>query len=219
MKTLLVEDDTPLGSSLQEALSKAGYGTTWVRRAEDARRFLATEAFDLVLLDIVLPGESGFDLLAWIRERELNTPVLMLTARDSISDRVRGLDGGADDYLPKPFVVEELLSRMRAVMRRLGPQRSAQWRIGKLLIDTAGRRVSLGERDIALSQREFDVLLILASEPGKVFTRLQIEQSSATRGIVDSNAVDVHIHNLRRKLGSELIGTVRGVGYVLETTR
>ena len=104
-------------------------------------------------------------------------------------------------------------------MQRLGPQRSAQWRIGNLLIDTAGRRVSLGERDIALSQREFDVLLILASEPGKVFTRLQIEQSSATRGIVDSNAVDVRIHNLRRKLGSELIGTVRGVGYVLETTR
>jgi DNA-binding response OmpR family regulator len=182
MKTLLVEDDVPLGSSLQEALGKAGYVTTWVRRAEDAKRFLTTEEFRLVLLDIVLPGESGLDLLAWIRARELGVTVVMLTARDSISDRVRGLDGGADDYLPKPFAVDELFSRIRAVTRRTGPQRSAQWRIGKLTIDTAGRRVCLAERNIALSQREFDVLVILASEPGKVFTRLQIERSSAAQG-------------------------------------
>jgi len=217
MKTLLVEDDVPLGSSLQEALSKVGNGTTWVRRAEDARRFLTNEAFDLVLLDIVLPGESGFDLLGWIRTCKLGVPVVMLTARDSISDRVRGLDGGADDYLPKPFAVDELFSRIRAVTRRVGLQRSAQWRIGHLTIDTARRRVCLVERDIALSRREFDVLLVLASEPGKVFTRLQIERSSSTPGATDSNAVDVHIHNLRKKLGSEYIGTVRGVGYVLET--
>jgi DNA-binding response OmpR family regulator len=217
MNTLLVEDDVPLGSSLQEALNKVGYGTTWVRRADDAKRFLAAEDFGLVLLDIVLPGESGFELLAWIRSQDLRASVVMLTARDAISDRVRGLDGGADDYLPKPFAIEELLSRIRAVTRRSGPQRSAQWRIGRLTIDTAGRRVCAGERDIALSQREFDVLLVLASEPGKVFTRSQIERSSATQGLADSNAVDVHIHNLRRKLGSEYIGTVRGVGYVLET--
>jgi DNA-binding response OmpR family regulator len=194
VKTLLVEDDVPLGASLQEALTKAGYGTTWVRRGEDAKRFLAAEEFGLVLLDIVLPGESGFDLLEWIRAQELRTPVVMLTARDAISDRVRGLDGGADDYLPKPFAIEELLSRIRAVTR-----------------------VCAGERDIVLSQREFDVLLVLASEPGKVFTRSQIERSSVAQGPADSNAVDVHIHNLRRKLGSEYIGTVRGVGYVLET--
>jgi DNA-binding response OmpR family regulator len=217
MKTLLVEDDVPLGSSLQEALGKAGYETTWVRRTSDARRFLGTEAFGLVLLDIVLPGESGFDLLAWIRARELRTPVLMLTARDSISDKVRGLDGGADDYLPKPFALDELFSRIRAVTRRLGVQRSAHWRVGKLTIDTAGRNVRLAERDIMLSHREFDVLLVLASEPGRVFTRSQIERSSAAQGPTDSNAVDVHIHNLRKKLGIEYIGTVRGVGYVLET--
>jgi DNA-binding response OmpR family regulator len=188
-----------------------------VRRAEDAKRFLTTEEFDLVLLDIVLPGESGFDLLGWIRERELRTPVVMLTARDAISDRVRGLDGGADDYLPKPFAIDELFSRIRAVTRRLGIQRSAHWRIGKLTIDTAGRRVCVAERDIVLSQREFDVLLVLASEPGRVFTRFQIERSSIAQGLADSNTVDVHIHNLRKKLGSEYIGTVRGVGYVLET--
>jgi DNA-binding response OmpR family regulator len=217
MKTLLVEDDVPLGASLQEALNKAGYITTWVRRAGDARRFLTAEEFGLVLLDIVLPGESGFELLAWMRGRLLATPVVMLTARDSVTDRVRGLDGGADDYVPKPFAVDELLSRMRAVTRRVGPQRSAQWRIGRLTIDTASRRVSLAEHDIALSQREYDVLLALAAEPGKVITRAQIERSWATYGSSDSNAVDVHIHNLRRKLGGEFIGTVRGVGYVLET--
>jgi DNA-binding response OmpR family regulator len=219
MQTLLVEDDVPLGSSLQEALGKAGYSTTWVRRAADAKRFLATEEFALVLLDIVLPGESGFDLLAWIRARDLSAPVLMLTARDSVSDRVRGLDGGADDYIPKPFAVDELLSRIRAVTRRIGPQRSAQWRIGKLTVDTASRRVTLADRDIALSQREFDVLLVLAAEPGKVFTRAQIERTSGTQVAGDSNAVDVHIHNLRKKLGGEFIGTVRGVGYLLESIR
>jgi DNA-binding response OmpR family regulator len=218
MQTLLVEDDIPLGSSLQEALDKAGYSTTWVRRVADAKRFLVNEEFALVLLDIVLPGESGFDLLAWIRARELGTPVLMLTARDAVSDRIRGLDGGADDYIPKPFAVDELLSRIRAVTRRIGPQRSAQWRIGRLTIDTASRRVTLAESDIALSQREFDVLLVLAAEPGKVFTRSQIERASGAQSAGDSNAVDVHIHNLRKKLGSEFIGTVRGVGYLLEST-
>jgi len=113
--------------------------------------------------------------------------------------------------------VEELLSRIRAVTRRVGPQRSAQWRVGRLTLDTASRRVSLAEHDIALSQREYDVLQVLAVEPGKVITRAQIERTLAMQGGSDSNAVDVHIHNLRRKLGSEFIGTVRGVGYVLET--
>jgi DNA-binding response OmpR family regulator len=217
MQTLLVEDDIPLGSSLQEALNKAGHATVWVRRAEDARRFLAAERFELVLLDIVLPDQSGFEVLAWLRGRGLATPVLMLTARDAITDRVRGLDGGADDYLPKPFAVEELLSRIRAVLRRLGPQRTALWRIGRLTIDTAGRRVAVAGLGVALSQREYEILLALATEPGKVFTRSQLENNGAARSDGESNAVDVHVHNLRRKLGNDLIGTVRGVGYVLET--
>ncbi len=217
MNTLLVEDDIPLGTSLREILNRSGYATTWVQRAEDAKRFLGTEEFGLVVLDIVLPGESGFDLLAWMRGRQMCAPVVMLTARDAISDRVRGLDGGADDYLPKPFAVDELLSRIRAVTRRIGTQRSAQWQVGKLCIDTTGRRVRIADREIALSQREYDILLTLAMEPGKVFTRAQIERSATTQGRGDSNNVDVHIHNLRRKLGSEYVGTVRGVGYVLET--
>jgi DNA-binding response OmpR family regulator len=217
MQTLLVEDDIPLGTSLQEALDKVGYATTWVRRTEDARRFLATETFGLVLLDIVLPGESGFDLLAWLRGRGHTMPVLMLTARDAVTDRVRGLDGGADDYLPKPFALEELFSRIRAITRRVGPQRSATWNVGRLAIDTARRRVHLDGHAIALSPREYDVLVTLATDPGRVFTRAHIDRATIGQGGADSNAVDVHIHNLRRKLGSELIGTVRGVGYVLET--
>ena len=216
MKTLLVEDDAPLGSSLQEALTKGGYATTWVQRASDARRFLQAEEFGLALLDIVLPGESGLELLAWMRRERLPTPVILLTARDAVLDRVRGLDAGGDDYLPKPFAVEELFSRIRAVTRRAGQQRSAEWRIGSLTIDTAARRVGRHEHDIPLSQREFDILLVLASEPGKVFTRSQIERASRIRDSGDSNALDVHIHNLRKKLGSECIETVRGVGYLLE---
>lgn len=216
MKTLLVEDDMPLGTSLREALIKAGYAAIWVRRAEDARRFLRSEEFALILLDIVLPGESGFDLLAWIRGHPLDTPVVMLTARDAISDRVCGLDGGADDYLAKPFAMEELFSRIRAVTRRSGAQRRAHWQVGKLSIDTAARRVRFGDREIPLSQREYDVLLALAAEPGKVLTRSQIERTVLAQSSTDSNAIDVHIHNLRKKLGSDCIGTVRGIGYVLE---
>ena len=216
MKTLLVEDDAPLGSSLQEALTKGGYDTTWVQRASDARRFLQSEEFGLALLDIVLPGESGLELLAWMRRERLPTPVILLTARDAVLDRVQGLDAGGDDYLPKPFAVEELFSRIRAVTRRAGQQRSAEWRIGSLTINTAARRVARHEHDIPLSQREFDILLVLASEPGKVFTRSQIERATRIRDSGDSNALDVHIHNLRRKLGSACIETVRGVGYLLE---
>jgi len=216
MKTLLVEDDEPLGSSLQEALTKGGYATTWVQKASDARRFLRAEDFGLALLDIVLPGESGLDLLGWIRSERLPAQVIMLTARDAVSDRVQGLDTGADDYIAKPFAVEELFSRIRAVTRRSGPQRSAVWRIGSLTIDSAARRACRFGDEIALSQREFDVLLVLASDPGKVFTRKQIERASRILDSGDSNSVDVHIHNLRKKLGSDCIETVRGVGYLLE---
>ena len=216
MRTLLVEDDVPLGGSLQLALLRAGYETTWVRRVEDARRFLADEVFGLALLDIVLPDGSGLDLLAWLRGRGNDVPVLMLTARDAVTDRIRGLDGGADDYLAKPFSVEELLSRMRAVTRRLAQHRSAAWQIGALSIDTARRRVFAAGSEIALSQREYDILLTLASHPGRVFTRGQIDKSTAAARATEGNSIDVHIHNLRRKLGSERIATVRGVGYVLE---
>jgi DNA-binding response OmpR family regulator len=215
MNLLLVEDDLPLGGSLQQLLCGAGYPTVWVRTAVDAKRFLESESFDLLLLDIVLPDESGLKVLQWLRARGLLTPTMMLTARDSVSDRVSGLDSGADDYLPKPFAVPELLSRVRVLLRRRGNQRSAIWQIGGIEIDTAKRKVSVSGNEIALSQREFDLLSVLAMEPGKVITRAQLERTSPNGDDSESNTLDVHIHNLRKKLGVTCIETVRGIGYAL----
>ena len=216
MNILLVEDDSPLGGSLQQVLRGAGYQTIWVRTAVDAKRFLKSETFDLLLLDIVLPDGSGLEILTWVRSRGLLTPTMMLTARDSVTDRVKGLDGGADDYLPKPFAVPELLSRARALLRRQGNQKSAIWQVGDLEIDTARRKVRLGCKYVTLSKREFDLLYTLAQEPGKVMTRAYLERTSVNGDDSDSNALDVHIHNLRKKLGSDRIETVRGVGFALE---
>ncbi|MFW7342567.1 response regulator transcription factor [Pollutimonas sp. H1-120] len=216
MKFLLVEDDIPLGTSLQRVLTGAGYNAVWLRQALDAKKFLADSPFDLILLDIMLPDESGLEVLHWLRNRGDSTPVMMLTARDAVSDRVTGLDGGADDYLPKPFAIEELLSRIRVLLRRQRKQLTASWRVGSLLIDTARRKVSVGELEIALTTREYDILLVLASDAGTVLTRAQIERSASLIEGAESNAIDVHIHNLRSKIGSHRIGTVRGVGYVLE---
>lgn len=216
MKFLLVEDDIPLGTSLQRVLSGVGYNVVWLRNAGDAKKFLADSPFDMVLLDIMLPDESGLDVLSWLRARSDATPVIMLTARDAVSDRVAGLDGGADDYLPKPFAIDELLSRIRALLRRQHNQLTASWQVGSLLIDTARRKVSIEGQDISLTTREYDILLALAADAGKVLTRVQIERSASLIEGAESNAIDVHIYNLRNKIGSHLIGTVRGVGYVLE---
>jgi DNA-binding response OmpR family regulator len=216
MKILLLEDDAPLGRSLLRVLAEQGHATVWLREIGEARRHLAVDSFDLLLLDIVLPDGSGLDLLRELRGRKLVAPIMMLTARDAVSDRVAGLDGGADDYLAKPFAMEELLSRVRALQRRSRDQVSAVWEIGDLSIDTARRRVALGGAEIALSAREYDILVSLAAEPGKVLTRRDIERASVLVDTTESNTLQVHIYNLRRKLGARRIGTVRGVGYVLE---
>ncbi len=216
MRILLVEDDLPLGTSLQRVLIDAGHAVVWLRTAADATRFISKQLFELVLLDVMLPDDSGLSVLRWLRARGDATLVLMITARDSVSDRVEGLDSGADDYLPKPFAIEELLSRIRVLQRRQRQQLTAVWSLGDLQIDTARRRVLLNDVDVPLSPREYDLLLALAENPGKVMTRMQIEQASAVAQGTDSNTLDVHIYNLRKKLGSQLIGTVRGVGYVLE---
>jgi len=216
MKLLLTEDDAQLGEALQAILVSNGYVVTWVRSAEDAQRFIESEGFDLMLIDIVLPRMSGLELLRWARDRATESAVLMLTARDSVLDRVLGLDSGADDYLPKPFATDELLSRIRALLRRRGSQKSAMWHVGALTIDTARRRVTIGGLAVNLSQREYDLLWRLASNPGQVLTRRQLASGSEAEYGVDSNAVDVHIYSLRKKLGLDVIGTVRGVGYVLE---
>jgi DNA-binding response OmpR family regulator len=142
---------------------------------------------------------------------------MMLTARDSVSDRVTGLDAGADDYLPKPFAMEELLSRIRVLLRRRGKQLSALWSVGSLSIDTARRKVAVDHQPVALSSREYGILAVLAADPGRVMTRLEIESSLSLTDGTESNTLDVHIYNLRRKIGPDRISTVRGVGYALES--
>ncbi len=219
MTILLVEDDLPLGSSLQHVLSVAGHPTVWLRSGGSAQQRLQTESFDLVLLDIVLPDVSGLEVLRGMRAASNATPVMMLTTRDSVADRVVGLDGGADDYLPKPFAVEELLSRVRALLRRHQQQLTAFWRVGAVEIDTARRRVCLAGAEVPMPAREFDILMALVGSAGKVMTRPQIERAAALTPAAESNVLDVHIYNLRKKLGAELIATVRGVGYVLDRAK
>jgi DNA-binding response OmpR family regulator len=217
MRVLLVEDDLSLGSSLARVLREEGLPVLWVRSCAEARQFLGSETFELVLLDIVLPDGSGLDVLAWLRGGQVDVPVMMLTARDSVSDRVTGLDAGADDYLPKPFAMEELLSRIRVLLRRRGKQLSAVWSVGGLSIDTARRKVVVDDQPVSLSSREYSILAVLAADPGRVMTRLEIESSLSLTDGTESNTLDVHIYNLRRKIGADRISTVRGVGYALES--
>jgi DNA-binding response OmpR family regulator len=216
MKVLLVEDDPQLGPSLHQVLLAQPFAATWVRSAEDAQRFLGSEAFDIALLDIVLPQSSGLDLLRWCRQAGHKMPILVLTARDAVADRVMGLDLGADDYLAKPFAIEELLSRMRALLRRDTTHRAADWQVGDLLISTQRRCAVLDNQMLELSPREFDLLLILATTPGQAVTRHRLKRGINGAASADSNALDVHIHSLRKKLGAKRITTVRGVGFILE---
>ena len=218
MKVMLLEDDQPLGRSLVQVLTQQGHAPLWLRDIASARRHIAVDAFDLLLLDIVLPDGSGLDLLAELRQRGVETAIMMLTARESVADRVLGLDGGADDYLAKPFAIEELMSRIRALQRRGRAQLSSLWSVGDLRIDTARRKVWVAEQEMALSAREYDILQALAAHPGKVMTRGDIASATRQLDVHESNALDVHVYNLRRKLGAERIATVRGVGYVLEAS-
>jgi two-component system, OmpR family, response regulator QseB len=217
MRLLLLEDDLQLGKALQTALTQSEFQSIWVRRVLDAKAMLAAEPFAAALLDIGLPDGSGLDVLAWLRSTGNSIPVIMLTARDAVDDRVRGLDAGADDYLPKPFAIPELLSRIRALTRRSAGFVEQVWRIGKLSIEPARQRVLLDNALLELPLREYTLLLELARSAGRFVTRSQLEQvvfnSDAN---IESNALEVHIHHLRKKLGAERIKTIRGVGYLLE---
>ena len=218
MKILFLEDDLPLGTALSRVLRELGYEVCWVRLIADAREFLlsADENFAAALLDIGLPDGSGLDLLVQLRAAGQRLPIIMLTARDAVSDRVRGLDEGADDYLPKPFSVVELLSRLRALTRRSAGYVTKDWRIGPLRIDPLKQGVWLNEEPVELTPREFLVLKTLASNAGRIMTRQQIEQHVMGGLAGDGNAIEVYVHHLRRKLGQNRIKTVRGVGYMLE---
>jgi two-component system, OmpR family, response regulator QseB len=227
MRLLLVEDDRMIGDSLRAALRPEGFAVDWVRDVAAARAALGTERFDLVLLDLGLPtggpagaaapsGEAGLAVLTELRQRGDATPVIVLTARDGPGDRVRGLDTGADDYLVKPFEFDELMARIRAVLRRQGGRAAPVLRHGGLTLDPATRQVAVNGAPVLLSGREFAVLEALMQRPGALLSRAQLEDRLYGWGEeIESNAVSVYVHQLRRKLGAELIGNVRGVGYFL----
>jgi two-component system, OmpR family, response regulator QseB len=216
MRLLLLEDDLQLGKALQAALKQSEFYIVWVRRVQEAKALLATESYAVVLLDIGLPDGSGLDVLAWIRKQGSTVPVVMLTARDTVNDRIEGLDMGADDYMPKPFAIPELVSRIRAVSRRSAGFAEEVWRIGDLCVEPAKRRASLADIPLELSLREYTLLLELAKNAGRYVTRSQLEQAVFNAQTeIESNALEVHIHHLRKKLGPQRIQTIRGVGYLL----
>ncbi|MCG6940470.1 MAG: response regulator [Thiohalocapsa sp.] len=216
MRLLLVEDDHLLGSGLQIGLQQEGYRAEWVRDAGAAAHALRLEPFDAVVLDLGLPDRDGMTLLREIRHQQLDVPVLIVTARDGLDDRVGGLDAGADDYLIKPFDLSELAARLRALVRRSGGHASAALRAGNLTLNTHHREALLDGLPLALSPKEFALLEMLAAQRDHVVARSRLQNSLSDWGEpVESNALEVHIHNLRRKLGRTRIETVRGVGYKL----
>lgn len=203
-----------IGRAVLSGLRESGYATDWVRDGVEAELALASGGYDVALLDLGLPRREGIELLKSLRRGKQDLPVLIITARDAVSDRVAGLDSGADDYLVKPFSLEELLARMRAVIRRRAGRASPEIRYGALLVDPARRVVRFKDAPVALSAREFAVLEALLQEPGAVVSRQKLEEAVYGWGEeVESNSVEVHLHNLRRKLQPELIRNVRGVGY------
>ncbi len=217
MRLLLVEDDPLLGDGLQAGLRQCGYTVDWLHDAASAEAALLSEHYEAMVLDLGLPDRSGMSVLTQLRQRGSDLPVLILTARDAIEDRVRGLDGGADDYMLKPFDLDELAARLRALLRRHGGRAENIIRHGELALDPAGHTVSLGDRNIELPPREYAVLQLLLENTGRVLSRSRLEESLYSwDSEVESNAIEVYIHHLRKKLGSTLIRTVRGVGYVID---
>jgi two-component system response regulator QseB len=217
VRILLVEDDELLGAGIQDTLSRAGYAVEWVRDGALALSALEHGAFDAVILDLGLPGMDGLEVLRRARGAGSVTPVLVLSARDAASQRVAGLDAGADDYLTKPFDVEELLARVRVLQRRLRGAAVNVLAHGSLRLDPGSFSVLHDGRPVPLQRREFMLLQKLLASPGQVLTRTQLEESLyGWEGNVESNALDVHVHNLRKKLYPEVIRTVRGIGYVAD---
>lgn len=215
MRVLLVEDDAMIGEAVQEALKDACYAADWVKDGQTALTTLGCQHYDLVLLDLGLPGRDGMDVLASLRASNNPVPLLIMTARDSLEERLRGLDGGADDYVLKPFEMAELLARMRAVLRRKGGQALPLLGNGVMTLDPSTREVSVNGTDpVQLSSREFALLQALLTRPGAILSRSDLEDRIYGWGEeVESNAVEFLIHALRRKLGSDMIKNVRGVGW------
>lgn len=216
MKLLLVEDDAMLGSSMAKGLQLAGFTVDAVSRGEHALRALAEQNYDVILLDIGLPDMDGLDVLSRIRSQSVAAPVILVTARGAVKDRVEGLNLGADDYLSKPFDLDELTARIHALARRGVGRVQPHLELGRLYVHPIERVARLGDTELRLSPREFDLLVVLLRQPGAVISTKQLEQQLYVWGEeVSSNAMEVHLHHLRKKLGEPWIVNVRGIGYKL----
>lgn len=214
MRLLVVEDDEILRDAVEAGLALAGFTVDAVDTIEEARAAASSWTYDAVILDLTLPDGDGLDLLQDWRNQRSTIPVLLLTARNAIQDRIAGLDGGADDYLGKPFDLNELAARVRAIARRAQGRATPLLQSGDVSLDPAIREVTLSGASVSLSRREFTVLQALMEQPGRILSRAQLEERLyGWQEEVESNAIEVHIHNLRAKLGRSLIQTVRGEGY------
>lgn len=214
MRVLLAEDDVMLGDGLRAGLRQRGFQVDWVRDGKAAEHELLTGVYTCGVLDLGLPLMDGMEVLHSVRAHHIATPVLVLTARDAVPDRVAGLDGGADDYVVKPVDLEELAARLRSLVRRASGVVRDVLSSGNIRLEPSARRVTLGDEPVTLSTREFDLLHALMRNAGRVMSREQLEQQLYSWGQeVDSNTIEVHVHHLRRKLGAERIQTIRGIGY------
>ncbi len=216
MRILLIEDDTGLGMAVRDQMAADGHSVDWVKRLDEARADIVSAAYDLVLLDLGLPRRDGLNVLRAMRARKQLIPVLIVTARDAIEQRIEGLDAGADDYVLKPYDLEELLARIRALLRRAAGRAEPVYECAGVSINPATREVTSAGRQVILSAREWAVLEPLLSRPGTVLSRAQLEEKLYGWGDdVSSNAVEVYVHGIRKKLGADLIHNIRGVGYLV----
>jgi two-component system, OmpR family, response regulator QseB len=219
MRLLLVEDDEHLGRAMQTGLSQQGYAVDWLQDGVSAELAARDGNYDAILLDIGLPRQDGLQMLQSLRRAGFAAPILIITARDEIGDRVHGLDSGADDFIVKPFDMEELGARLRAAHRRAQGRPQAQVLHGDICVDPASRQVTRAGQAVSLTSREFTLLLHMLEHRGRVRTRNQLQESQYSWDTdIESNAIEVHVHNLRRKLGKDLIRTVHGQGYIIDNT-
>ena len=218
MRILVIEDDAMIGAGIRQGLMHAGFAVDWVTDGHAAEAALGNGVYDLAVLDLGLPKKGGMAVLAGLRAARSTLPVLVVSARDTLADRIAGLEGGADDYMLKPFDLDELLARVRSLVRRGSGRHRALFEHKGIVLDPAAMTCTLNGERVALSRREFAMLELLLRERGQVLTRARIEDSLYAWGDeIESNAVQVHVHHLRRKFGEDLIRTVRGVGYTIDT--
>lgn len=219
MKILLVEDDLMIGENIQIALESEGVAVDWIQDGLTAEAALASHAYDALLLDLGMPGKDGIDVLGGLRAQGSNIPVLVITARDTVAERVQGLKIGADDYLVKPFDLEELIARLHALVRRARGGAQQVYRKDDIEINPITRQVLVADRQVILSSREWMILDALIARPGAILSRAQLEERLyGWSGEVESNAIEVYVHGLRKKLGQQFVVTVRGLGYMVEKT-